>query len=193
MSGKIVLVTGGARSGKSSFAERYAKNSHCKVAYIATAHIHDEEMKNRVALHRRRRPADWVTLEAPYANQETMREAASRADIILFDCLTLFTTNLLLAPAAPTDFQCRADYVLSQVKVILETVRSTAATAIFVTNEVGWGIVPDNALAREFRDIAGWVNQLAADCADEAYLVVSGLAVELKSIAFNFGEGGGNG
>lgn len=193
MSGKIVLVTGGARSGKSSFAERYAKALNGKVAYIATAHVHDAEMKNRVALHRRRRPVEWVTMEAPYANEETIREAVSCADVILFDCLTLFTTNLLLAPDAPEDFQSRTDYILSQVKAILETIRSTPTTAIFVTNEVGWGIVPDNALAREFRDIAGWVNQLVASYADETYLVVSGLAVELKSIASNIGKDDGNG
>lgn len=193
MSGKIVLVTGGARSGKSSFAERYAKALNGKVAYIATAHVHDAEMKNRVALHRRRRPVEWVTMEAPYANEETIHEAVSCADVILFDCLTLFTTNLLLAPDAPEDFQSRTDYILSQVKAILETIRSTPTTAIFVTNEVGWGIVPDNALAREFRDIAGWVNQLVASYADETYLVVSGLAVELKSIAFNIGKDDGNG
>lgn len=193
MSGKIILVTGGARSGKSSFAERYAHSLSGKVAYIATAQIHDAEMQERVDLHRRRRPDNWITIEAPYASQETISKAASCADVILFDCLTLFTSNWMLAANIPDGFQSRADYIVSQVEAILETIRSTAVTIIFVTNEVGLGIVPDNALAREFRDTAGLVNQLVASYAAETYLVVSGLAVELKSIAFHFGKEDGNG
>lgn len=183
MAGKIVLVTGGARSGKSVFAERYAAGAGEKVAYIATAQILDDEMQARVALHRERRGEDWPTWEAPFAAAGAMREAAAAADAVLFDCLTLYVSNLLLGPDAPGDAPARRRLILGDVARLLETARQSGATVVFVTNEVGLGIVPDNALAREYRDVAGLVNQQAAAAADEVYLVISGLAVELKKLA----------
>ncbi|WP_425060750.1 Bifunctional adenosylcobalamin biosynthesis protein CobU [Sporomusa carbonis] len=193
MAGKIILVTGGARSGKSVFAERYAARGGRKVAYIATAQIYDDEMKERVALHRQRRPANWPTFEAPYNAEQAMAQAVRCADAVLFDCLTLYTSNLLLAPDAPPDWEERRRFVLDKIAKLLASARQECADVIFVTNEVGLGIVPDNALAREYRDVAGLINQQVAACADEVYLVVCGLAVELKKLAVNLGEGDFNG
>ncbi|HWR43298.1 bifunctional adenosylcobinamide kinase/adenosylcobinamide-phosphate guanylyltransferase [Sporomusa sp.] len=193
MAGKIVLVTGGARSGKSTFAERYAAKGSRKVAYIATAQIYDDEMKERVTIHQSRRPASWPTFEAPYKAELAMAQAVQSADVVLFDCLTLYTTNLLLAPDAPTNREERCQAVLDDIDKLLASAKQEHADVIFVSNEVGFGIVPDNALAREYRDVAGFVNQKVARNADEVYLVVSGLAVELKKIAVSLGEGELNG
>ncbi|WP_371371362.1 bifunctional adenosylcobinamide kinase/adenosylcobinamide-phosphate guanylyltransferase [Sporomusa aerivorans] len=193
MAGKIVLVTGGARSGKSTFAERYAAQGGRKVAYIATAQIYDAEMRERVNIHQGRRPASWPTFEAPYMAEEAMVQAVKGADAVLFDCLTLYTSNLMLAPAAPTDREERRQAVLAVIDRLLISARQEKSDVIFVTNEVGLGIVPDNALAREYRDVAGLVNQKVAGCADEVYLVVCGLAVELKKIAVSLGKGDLNG
>lgn len=184
MGGKIVLVTGGARSGKSTFAEDYASATRKKVAYIATAQIYDEEMQYRVKLHRTRRPLDWITYEAPYDAHVAMGEAIVRADVVLFDCLTLYTSNLLLAETTPRDPGLRYKYVSEQIDKLLCSASKINSVVIFVTNEVGMGIVPDNALAREYRDLAGLVNQKVAARADEVYLVVSGLPVELKRLAY---------
>jgi adenosylcobinamide kinase/adenosylcobinamide-phosphate guanylyltransferase len=185
MAGKIILVTGGARSGKSEFAEQYALMSGKPVAYIATAQIYDEEMRLRVALHRQRRPNNWRTYEAPYFAEKAIDQAVTHADIILFDCLTLYTSNLLLAPNVSDNQKERGRYIAAQIELLLESARSSQATVIFVTNEVGMGVVPENALAREYRDVAGLANQQVAACADEVYLVVSGLAVDIKKLAVN--------
>jgi adenosylcobinamide kinase / adenosylcobinamide-phosphate guanylyltransferase len=193
MAGKIVLVTGGARSGKSTFAERYAARGGRPVAYIATAQIYDDEMKERVSIHQNRRPANWPTFEAPYNADEAMAKAVQSAKTVLFDCLTLYTSNLLLAPDAPTDREERRQAVLDGIEKLLASAKQGTCDVIFVTNEVGLGIVPDNALAREYRDVAGLVNQKVAANADEVYLVVSGLAVELKKIAVSLEEGELNG
>lgn len=193
MAAKIVLVTGGARSGKSTFAERYAAQGGRKVAYIATAQIYDEEMQERVKLHQSRRPASWPTFEAPYQAEQAIAQAVQCADAVLFDCLTLYTSNLLLAPDAPADREERYQAVLTAIDKLLSSAKQEQVDVIFVTNEVGAGIVPDNALAREYRDVAGLVNQKVARFADEVYLVVSGLAVELKKIAVSLGEDEHNG
>ena len=188
MKTNIILVTGGARSGKSLFAERYAATSNQPVAYIATAQIYDDEMKERVKLHQYRRPTHWLTWEAPYNAHEAITQAGQQADTILFDCLTLYTTNLMLSPEAATDREERFAYVMRQATKLLASAQATGKTVIFVTNEVGMGIVPDNAMAREYRDLAGAVNQTIAIAADEVYLTVSGLAVNIKKLAFQPGE-----
>jgi len=182
MSGKIILITGGARSGKSAFAEQYAARQGKKVAYIATAQIYDSEMELRVELHRKRRPENWQTFEAPYDADKIISAIPGLDHVILFDCLTLYTSNLLLDSNHPQD---KYSYIMDKIDQLLASAHTSQASLVFVTNEVGMGIVPDNSLARQYRDIAGMVNQKVAACADEVYLVVSGLAVELKSIAVN--------
>lgn len=182
MKRKIVLVTGGARSGKSVFAEKYAAGTGMNVAYIATAQVLDEEMRLRVNLHRQRRPEGWTTFEAPLGAEKVIREASEQYQVILFDCLTVYTSNLLLAESA-AEPESRFSNIMKQVEQLVAAVLNSCATVIFVTNEVGMGIVPDNPLAREYRDLAGLVNQKLAAIADEVYLVVSGLAVDMKKLA----------
>ena len=186
--GKIILVTGGARSGKSVFAERYIERHARNVAYIATAQIYDQEMRARVDRHQARRPSHWRTYEAPLHADQVLCEAASQADAILFDCLTLYTSNLLLASEELGDAEARFSFVMREIKKLIHSAQEAGKTVVFVTNEVGMGIVPDNPLAREYRDLAGIANQKIAAEADEVYLVVSGLAVELKKIAVSTGE-----
>ena len=157
--GKLVLVTGGARSGKSSFGEKYAAKYGKRVAYIATSQIWDKEMEFRVKLHKERRPADWQTYEAPYEAHKAVAAAVQAGcDMILFDCLTVYTSNLLCSNA----------------------------TMVVVTNEVGAGIVPENHLAREFRDLAGLANQLLATASEEVYFTVAGIPVNIKKLAENW-------
>lgn len=167
-----VLVLGGARSGKTSFAETLALNSGAKPAYLATAEALDDEMRDRVRGHRSQRASRFVTVEEPVALSAALVGTAATHDVILVDCLTLWISNLLGAgedvAAAVEDLQGTLD-------------RITHCKIILVSNEVGLGIVPDNALARMFRDLAGSTHQrLAASC-DEVYFIIAGLPLTLKS------------
>ncbi len=188
---KIILITGGARSGKSAFAEKLARQAGPRVAYIATAEGGDGEMAERVALHRQRRPAEWETHEAPMQAENAIDAivAAKQAELILFDCLTVYTSNALLAQPEDAPVPLRRDAVLAAVDRLLEAAGRFPGVVLFVTNEVGDGIVPDNALAREYRDLAGLVNQKAAQAATEVYWVVCGLPVEIKRQALAIMEG----
>ena len=186
---KLILVTGGARSGKSSFAEQLADSFGQPVAYIATAEVWDQEMAERVTLHQQRRPDHWLTFEAPRLAEQAIRQASEQAGVILFDCLTVYTSNCLLVQPDSLSADQRRAAVMSAINQLLLAAGQFAGTIIFVTNEVGDGIVPDNRLAREFRDLAGLVNQRVAQAASEVYLVVCGLPVEIKSRAL-FPAGG---
>ena len=188
---KIILITGGARSGKSAFAEKLARQAGPRVAYIATAEVGDGEMAERVALHRRRRPAEWETYEAPMQAENAIDVivAAKQTELILFDCLTVYTSNAVLAQPEDAPVPLRRDAVLAAADRLLEAAGRFPGVVLFVTNEVGDGIVPDNALAREYRDLAGLVNQKAAQAATEVYWVVCGLPVEIKRQALAIMEG----
>ena len=187
MAGKIVLVIGGARSGKSSFAEKYVLHYGSKCAYIATAEILDEEMAERVKVHRPRREAKrWVNFEAPYHAEKVVEEAGDAVDCILFDCLTLYLSNLMYGQNSPNTFEQKCNYVKFETDKLLEAARSTNKMVVFVTNDVGGGIVPDNVMAREYRDIAGWLNQQVGEAADNVFYVLAGQAVDIKKLAFKF-------
>ena len=181
----IILVTGGARSGKSSFAERYVATHGHAIAYIATAQIFDDEMRYRVALHQKRRPATWQTYEAPFHAEDAIRAAAETHDMILFDCLTVYLSNLVCSlPEA--EWQDEATlYARAQAAIaaLVHAVQESGATCVFVTNEVGAGIVPENQLARLYRDVAGLANQQVAAVADAVYLTVSGIPVDIKKLS----------
>lgn len=186
--GKIILITGGARSGKSTFAEALAAKGGKKVAYIATSQIFDEEMKFRVKLHRQRRPADWQTYEAPFEAQGALTEAAKQHEIILFDCITLYLSNILCQLKETELADQAAVYRLTRQKIgELVTAAQKAAdngtTTIFVTNEVGAGIVPENKLSRIYRDISGLANQQIARESAEVYAVIAGIPVNIKALA----------
>ncbi len=185
--GQIILVTGGVRSGKSAFAERYA--AHCAaagvhVAYIATAQVYDTEMRQRVDLHQARRPADWSTYEAPFFSENAIRAAGESHGVILFDCITMFLSNDMLQ--YPEDEQERDSFVLhveERIGALVQAAQEVEATTIFVTNEVGAGIVPEHRLGRLYRDMAGLANQQIARSAAEVYLVTCGIPVNIKKIA----------
>jgi len=186
--GKLVLVTGGARSGKSRFAEQYAAKYGKKIAYIATAQIYDEEMAHRVKLHRARRPAEWDTFEAPFEAEKVLKEAGGEHDLILFDCLTIYLSNLICSLPSLEDFDRNYQLIRENVDRLIAQAKDNTGTAVFVTNEVGAGIVPENHLSREYRDMAGIANQLMARAADEVYLVVCGLPVNVKDLAIRLGR-----
>ena len=192
MKEKLTLVLGGARSGKSKFAEKYVLHAGVKAAYIATAEILDDEMATRVEYHKsRRRNARWINFEAPYDAEKTLLEAGKVADVVLFDCLTVYISNLMYGKNAPTDFNAKYDYVYAGIDKLLKAARKINKPVVFVSNDVGAGIVPDSVMGREYRDIAGWVNQQVGMEADEVYYVIAGNAVDIKKLAFKFNDENG--
>ena len=184
--GRIILVTGGARSGKSRFAEQLAADLGGRIAYIATARALDAEMADRIARHRQQRPAAWTTFEAPLSAAAVVAAEAGRCDGFLLDCLTVLITNRILARDADWDnppmellAEIEAD-VLVEIEALIAAAAGQPVPLIAVTNEVGFGIVPLSPLARFFRDCAGRANQRMAAAADEVHLVVSGIPLRLK-------------
>lgn len=178
-SSATILVLGGARSGKSTFAEKLAaQRGSDSVLYIATAQALDDEMRARIAKHRADRPPQWQTLEAPRDILGALQEWTAMPRLILVDCLTLWVTNELLADE--TDVEQR---LICQLDLLSEWARLQGVDLILVSNEVGLGIVPDNALSRTFRDILGRVNARAAQHANQVYWMVAGLPIEVKSLA----------
>ena len=166
-----VLVLGGARSGKTAFAERLAIRSGGKPAYLATAEALDSEMRDRVATHQRGRGGRFTTIEEPLALSRSLSQAVAEHDVVLVDCLTLWITNLLVA----NENVARAVEELGATLMQVDTAR-----IILVSNEVGLGIVPDNAMARTFRDLAGSAHQRLAEICEDVYFVVAGLPMTLK-------------
>ena len=185
MKSQIILCSGGARSGKSEFAERLALATEGRKAYVATGQAFDDEMVDRIKKHQERRGNIWTNFEIPLYLAEEWQHISSVADVILIDCLTMFTTNHMMAHGSiqgQQDANRLEDTVLSELDTLLDSIQSCEGkTVIFVTNEIGLGIVPDNKLARYFRDIAGRVNRAVASVADKLYLTISGVTIELKS------------
>lgn len=163
-------MLGGARSGKSAFAETYVENSGLKALYIATGRSFDAEMDARIRHHRARRGSEWQTVEEPLALVETLAEHCSEDRAVLVDCLTLWVTNLMMEDR-DVDVESAA---------LAECLTRCAGLVVLVSNEVGLGIVPENAMARAFRDHAGRLHQrIAAQC-DEVYLLAAGLPLKMK-------------
>ena len=167
---RIILITGGQRSGKSSKAEELALSLSENPVYLATAHVWDEEFRERVRRHQERRGPQWTNIE-----EET---ALSKHDmtgrVVVIDCVTLWLTNFFFVNDSNTDIS------LEQAKAEFDAFTSKDATYIFVTNEIGSGGVSDNAIQRKFTDLQGWMNQYIAQKADEVILMVSGIAVNIK-------------
>lgn len=178
--GKIILVTGGARSGKSTFAENYVKDLNTSKAYIATAQIFDEEMRQRIDIHKQRRANEWHTIESPF-NAEEAINACHNYPAVLFDCITIYMSNIICLPEAndmePAQIQSK---ILQSIDKLITAAQKHPGSIVFVTNEVGAGIVPENKLARLYRDIAGICNQHLAQNADEVYFVISGIPLKIK-------------
>jgi adenosylcobinamide kinase / adenosylcobinamide-phosphate guanylyltransferase len=172
MAKDIILITGGARSGKSSYAEERARELGGRRLYIATAEPKDEEMRRRIEEHQRRRGDDWATIEEPLQLAETLLAQRGQTDCALVDCLTFWISNLLLRYGEKDARQ--------KMKRLVQTIRQLDYHLVLVTNEVGWGIVPDNPLARQFRDLSGWSNQRIAAAANQVVLVVAGVPMIVK-------------
>ena len=170
---QLVLVLGGCRSGKSRFAQELAERLGKRKLFVATAEPFDDEMRERIAKHRAARGLEWQTVEAPVALAEAMRENAGQADVVLVDCLTVWLGNLLCAeqPARRHD---------DAVPSLLAELGRRRSHVVVVSNEVGLGIVPENALARRFRDEQGRLNQQVAAVADCVVFVAAGLPMALK-------------
>ncbi|MET0314110.1 MAG: bifunctional adenosylcobinamide kinase/adenosylcobinamide-phosphate guanylyltransferase [Hansschlegelia sp.] len=166
----VSLIIGGARSGKSRFAEGLATATGLPVAYVATARGDDAEMRERIARHRAERPASWTTIDAPLALARAIEGEATPARVVLVDCLTLWLTNVMLGDLD----------VEHEIAGLLAALGSAAGPVVLVSNEVGYGIVPDNALARAFRDHQGRLNQRVAGLASRVTLVAAGLPLDLK-------------
>lgn len=169
---KIILVTGGARSGKSLLAENFAHAFGDPLGYIATSQAGDGEMAARIARHQLRRGTQWQTMEEPLLLTEVICGHDGYFKVMLVDCVTLWLSNLLCTHGSSE--------VLDQVHRLAEAMPKLTTPLILVTNEVGAGIVPDNQLARTFRDLAGEANQMLAAVADEVYVTISGLPLKLK-------------
>lgn len=167
--GKSILITGGARSGKSRIAEDWVTQMGDASVYIATAQAFDAEMTARIAAHQARRGAEWTTVQEPLDLVGALMQSDG-AGPRLVDCLTLWLSNLMHAKRDwPTEAEALAACITTQTTPV-----------VFVTNEVGGGIVPENALARAFRDASGEVNQMIAAAVDEVYLAVSGYPLQVK-------------
>lgn len=182
----FVLITGGARSGKSRFAELLAAHPGLPVIYIATAQVYDDEMALRVKKHREQRPAEWGLVEEPLEIPAVFERLRNENAIILLDCVTLWLTNLLLADYPedvsenPFDFEEKEKTILKQVHTVARLAQEITPQVILVTNEVGQGIVPDNPISRAYRDLAGRANQILGQAANKVYWVVAGCPLEVK-------------
>ncbi len=182
MATELILITGGARSGKSGFAERLAMQGN-RVLFVATAEALDDDMARRIAAHRSSRPPEWDTLEEPRSLPDAIRRKSagtgSAYDTIIVDCLTIWVSNLLLLHEGNADAEAR---ILEAAEKLLDVRQASGARWIVVTNEVGLGVVPLSPLARAYRDALGRVNSLVASRADKVYLMAAGLALDLKAL-----------
>jgi adenosylcobinamide kinase/adenosylcobinamide-phosphate guanylyltransferase len=166
----IILITGGSRSGKSSYAEQLALSLSENPVYLATARIWDEEFRERVRRHQERRGPQWTNIEEE--KQLSLHDLSGR--VVVIDCLTLWATNFFF------DLDSDVDAALDALKAEFDRFTDQDATFLFVTNEIGMGGVSDNTVQRRFTDLQGWMNQYVASHADEVILMVSGIPVKIK-------------
>ena len=186
MDRKCVLILGGARSGKSRFAQELASSISDKVLFVATAEALDEEMKARIKEHQRERPGSWRTLEIPTTMIDGITERIGDAEVVLIDCLTLLVSNLILGKergfsrSGEIDIEDAESCVMAEIESLLEFISEANATFIIISNEAGLGLVPENKLGRLYRDLLGRANQLMAQQADKVYFMVAGIPMKVK-------------
>ena len=164
----IILVGGGSRSGKSNYALTLARQHGTRLGFLATAQAFDDEMRDRINKHQQERGPDFLTIEEPLDLVRVIAEHENKLDVLVVDCLTLWLSNLMFSTPEPS------------FEPFLNAAVSTPLELILVTNEVGCGIVPENALARRFRDLAGKLNQQAAEHATTVYWMIFGVALKIK-------------
>jgi len=171
--GKLILILGGARSGKSRFAVNLAKKYGGKVSFIATCLPKDLEMNSRIRIHKKARPSHWQTFEEPEDLPLLLKRIGAKSKVIIIDCLTLWVSNLLLKGFSENNIE-------GKINEILRSLSKIKAKFIVVSNEVGLGIVPKNKLARNFRDIAGKINQIVAGKSDNIFFMVAGIPLKME-------------
>lgn len=169
---KITFILGGSRSGKSSYAIKLAQD-YKKVAFIATGEALDKEMQQRIRLHRKARPSHWQTFEESKDITALLKKIGSNFECIIIDCLTLLISNLILVGD-------KQKIIENKINAMLTCLKKNKGRAIIISNEVGLGVVPENKLARDFRDIVGKINQIVAKEADEVFFMVSGIPLKIK-------------
>ena len=175
MSKKLILILGGVRSGKSSYAQQLASDDGGRVLFLATSEAGDDEMKRRIAKHKSSRPASWATIEESLDIALALKSKAATADVIIIDCITVWLRNLLLRESGVTE-----DEALAEIDKLLNTYKRGRASYIIVSGEVGMGIVPEYPLGRIFRDYLGLANQRLAAKADRVVLMVAGIPVDVR-------------
>ena len=179
-----ILLTGGARSGKSSFGQELALRMGGPVLFVATATAGDEEMRQRIEEHRRSRPQNWSTLETTTNIGSRIRQEIGEAKVVIIDCITLLVSNIFGQHTDQNGELIDASLVEKEVNAeinkLVECIRQVGASFIIITNEVGTGIVPASKVSRLYRDLLGKANQMLAKCTDEVYLMVAGIPVPIK-------------
>ncbi len=184
--GKIIFVTGGARSGKSTFAESYCLDKSENPGYIATAETLDEEMIDRVKKHKQQRGSVWQTYEQTLNIQDIVESILNKHDYVLLDCITIYISNMMFSKCLDFDdisiegINDIESYIKNSINMIIEKSKTAKGNLVIVSNEIGLGIVPENKIARIYRDYAGRANQICASNADEVYMVISSIPVRIK-------------
>lgn len=178
INGKTILFIGGARSGKSALAEKIAAK-YSEVAYVATAKAIDNEMKDRIKKHRESRPSKWVTFEVDGKLEDSLVAACQKAEAVIVDCLTIYVARRM-------EKTLDDDEIVNEVASAVEKAKSAGKTVMFVSNEVGLGIVPDYPVGRRYRDLMGLTNQKVAELADHVLFTMAGLTVDIKAIDIDF-------
>lgn len=172
--GKIIFILGGARSGKSSYAVALAKKYRRKITFIATARPFDEEMKERIKKHRESRPNTWRTIEEEIDIEFLLQKLNKENEIIIIDCLTVWVANLQLKYK-------NKEKIENKIRCFLKVLENIKSKVIIISNEVGLGIVPDNKISRDYRDILGWLNQEVAKLSSEVCFLISGIPLKVKN------------
>jgi len=182
----MTLVTGGARSGKSSFGESIFNNMQGEILYIATAQAFDDEMKDRIKKHQQDRPSNWTTLEGYKDLADKIQPYRGKVSGVFLDCITIMVTNLMLdedvnwdniSPEVANEIEKK---IMKEIQQLIKATKELEVPVVFVTNEIGMGIVPENKMSRIFRDIAGRMNQYLGREVDKVYLVVCGVPIKIK-------------
>lgn len=179
MKREIIVILGGARSGKSRFAQRLADSLSQRVLFVAPLVAMDEEMRRRIEIHKKARPSTWRTLEAPTHVAEAIGEHIGDADVVILDCLTLLISNIMENADDPEDLDALESEIANELNQLLERKN---ASLIIVSNEVGMGLVPPYPSGRSYRDLLGKANQFIAERADKVYMMIAGLPMEVKAL-----------